>query len=527
MTGRAGEGRGVAALLVLILAVATLLRFAALEHVPLGLHGDEAVTGLDARRALRDGWLGPYLYPSALGQPSGPVYVAAAALRLFGESTAVLRGSMALFGVATVWLTYLAGRAMLARPVGLAAAALLVAMPWHLHLSRTAFMVNAWPALQMAALWLLFRARRVRARGAGAAGRFALFGAVAGLGVYTYNAYALSLPVLAVPFVYDLLWPTAAVTRRRALRDALLAALAAAALAAPLAEYARTHPEYFWHQEEVGVFYSPAWRDADWTGRAALLGARAAEWSGGVLLGGRRDDGDGLGERGYPLLDPLTTVLLAGGAAMAARRWRDPAAATLLAGCLVLPWGALLTIEDGLYRRSFALAPILCLLAALPLARLCRAAAARRQLPLATALIALVIGAAAAGNAWRYFVPLQATEQMQYVFPAEVDAASRFVATLPATARIYWYSDRWPAKFETRRWFAPTADVVERAPEFGAPAAADGSPSLGIDGGDPAVVMLLGAYQSYADAWQHGLPGGEWHSARRGDQVLFRAYVLP
>jgi 4-amino-4-deoxy-L-arabinose transferase-like glycosyltransferase len=484
------------------------------------------VTGLDARRALRDGWLGPYLYPSALGQPAGPVYVAAAALRLFGESTAVLRGSMALFGVATVALTYFAGRAMLSRAVGLTAAALLVAMPWHLHLSRTAFMVNAWPALQMAALWLLFRARRVRARGAGAAGRFTLVGAVTGLGIYTYNAYPLSLPVLAVPFVYDLLRPTAEVTRRRALRDALLAAIAAAAVAAPMAEYARTHPEYFWHQEEVAVFFSPAWRDADWSGRAARLAARGAEWSRGVFLGGRRDDGDGLGERGYPLLDPLTIVLLAGGAAMAARRWRDPAAATLLVGCLVLPWGALLTIEDGLYRRSFGLAPLLCLLAALPLARLCRTAAARGQRRLATALIAAVLLAAAAGNMWRYFGPLQATEQMHYVFPAEVDAASRFVAALPAGARVYWYSERWPARFETRRWFAPDADVVERAPEFGV-AAADGSPLLGIDGGSPAVVMLLGKYQSYADAWQQGLPGGEWYTAQRGDEVLYRAYVLP
>ncbi|MDX2168316.1 MAG: glycosyltransferase family 39 protein [Deltaproteobacteria bacterium] len=523
---RRREGGGAAALPLLILLLAAGLRFAALGTVPLGLHGDEAITGIDARRALRDGWLGPYLYPSALGQPSGPVYVAAAALGLCGESTAVLRGSMALFGVASVGFTYLAGRAMFGRVVGLAAAALLVALPWHLHLSRTAFMVNAWPALQMAALWLLFRARRVRARGAGAAGRFALFGVVAGLGLYTYNAYPLSLPVLAVPFVCDLLRPAAGLTRRRAWRDALLAAAVIVAMALPMAEYARTHEEYFWHQEEVGVFFTPAWREADWPARAALLAARGAEWGRGVLFGGRRDDGDGLAERGYPLLDPLSIALLAAGVLLAARRWREPAAATLLAGCLVLPWGALLTIEDGLYRRTYALVPILALLAALPLARAWRAAATRRWRPLAAALIVALLVASAARNAWRYFGPLQDSEQMRYVFPYQADAAARFIAALPAGARVYWYSDRWPASFETLRWHAPNADVVERASHFGV-TAPDGSPMLGIDGGHPAVVMLLGRYQSLADTWQSGLPGGEWYTAQRGDEVLYRAYVLP
>jgi hypothetical protein len=402
----------------------------------------------------------------------------------------------------------------------------MVALPWHLHLSRVAFMVNAWPCVQMAALWLLFRARRVRARGAGAGWRFVLVGVVAGLGIYTYNAFPLSLPVLAVPFAYDLLRPPADLTRRRALRDALLAAGALLLLAWPMVDYARTHEEYFWHQEEVGVLHTPAWREAEWSGRAAMLVARGAEWSRGVLLGGRRDDGDGLAERGYPLVDPFTIVLLAGGLAMALRRRREPAAGTLLAACVVLPWGALLTIEDGLYRRTFALAPIVCLLAALPIARLVRGAARAHWRRLAAAVVALVALLSAARNAYRYFVPLQATDQMHYVFPAEVDAAARFIATLPPAARIYWYSDRWPAKFETRRWFAPDADMVERSPEFGAPLSSDGAPVLSIEGGDPAVVILLGKYQALADTWQQGLPDGEWYTAQRGDEVLYRAYVL-
>ena len=243
------------ALPLAIVAIAALLRLWHLETIPLGLHGDEAITGMDAQRALHEGWIGPYLYPSALGQPAGPVYLTALLFKWLPQTTATLRGSMALFGVATVGFTYLAARAMFGRAVALVAAALLVALPWHLHLSRTAFMVNAWPAVQMAALWLLFVAR---ARGGSARrGFFVAFGAVSGLGIYGYNAFVLSLPLLATPFIYD--WVGArGVQRRAVLTAAGLAALTALLVALPMLDYMRTHEEYFWHQEEVGVVHTTA-----------------------------------------------------------------------------------------------------------------------------------------------------------------------------------------------------------------------------------------------------------------------------
>jgi len=514
-------------LLLLILAVAAAVRLVALETVPLGLHGDEAITGLDMRRALRDGYLGPYLYPSALGQPAGPVYLSALLHVWLPPTTATLRAAMALLGVATVALTYLAGRAMFSRVVGLAAAALLATLPWHLHLSRTAFMVNAWPCVAMAAVWLLFRARR--APGRRRLRREALVGLVAGLGVYTYNAYPLTLPLLAVPFAYDLLRPPPGVTRRTVAVGSALAAAAALVAALPLLEYARTHEEYFWHQEEVGVFHTAAWREADWSARAGLLAGRGVEWGRGLLLGGRGDDGDGLGAHGFPLLDPLLRLLLPAGLLLAARRWREPAAGVLIAAGLIFPWGALLTVEDGLFRRTFALAPFLCILAALPIARLMRSSADWRRGGRRTVLLVLaaLLTLGAARNTYRYFVPLQDSEQMRYVFPYEIDAAARFIAGLPPGARVHWFSDRWPAHYETLRWYAPHADVVERSPPFGGPADADGTPPLVLDGGAPAVVMLLGRYRAMADAWQDAVPGGTWHAGRRDGEVLFRAYVLP
>jgi hypothetical protein len=281
-------------------------------------------------------------------QPTGPVNFAALVLALFGESTTTLRLSMALFGVATVFCTYRAARAMFGRAVALLAAALLAAQPWHLHLSRTAFMVNAWPCLEMVALWALFRARRH-----GGWARWALAGVIAGLGVYTYNAYPLSVPLLVVPVLYDFWRPGAGRSRTRVVADAALAGAIAFVVALPMLEYTRTHEEYFWHHQDVALTHSAAWRDADWSARAGLLEARAVEWGKGLLVGGRPDDGDGLGAKGFPLLDPVAALAALVGMGMAVRTGA-PAAATLLVALAVLPFGALLTIEDGLFAARSA-----------------------------------------------------------------------------------------------------------------------------------------------------------------------------
>lgn len=485
-----------AALPAAIVVLALALRIWHLGTVPLGLHGDEAVTGMDARRVLVEGWLGPYLYPSALGQPAGPVYFTALVFAVAGESAFTLRLSMALFSAAAVGFTYLAAAVMFDRRVGLLAALLLAVQPWHLHLGRIAFMVNAWPCVEMAALWLLFRARRL-----GGAWRWALAGAVAGLGIHTYNAYALSLPVLAVPVLWDLVRGPAAVMRRVA-GAAASAALAALVVALPMIDYARNHEEYFWHQEEVGLVYAPAWREATWPRRVGLLAERGGEWGGGLLAGGRADDGDGLGVSGFPLLDPLAALAALIGAGMALRRWREPAYAALLAGLVVLPFGALLTIEDGLYRRTVGLAPLMAMLAALPLAWWWERAAARGAVAGRAARLALIALLVCSGvrNAMRYFGPLQASEQMRYVFSAEIDAASRFVASLPGGQVVLWYSDRWPAGYETRRWHAPDATVVERSPEFGGALDGDGGPLLIAESDRESVFVLLGAYRPLAAA---------------------------
>lgn len=513
------------ALPLAIVAAAAALRLWRLDVMPLGLHNDEAWTGINAREVLRDGWVGPYLYPSGLGQPAGPVYFAALLLAILPETAWTLRASMALIGVATVAFTYLALRAMFGRPVGLFAAALLATLPWHLHLSRTAFMVGSWPCVEMAALWALFRTRAQPS-----AWRFAGVGLLVGLGIYTYNAYALFVPVIGVPFLYDLAAAADAPARRRWRAWSTAAALTALWAVLPMLVYAATHEEYFWHHRDVSLFASDRWRQAEGLAEhVQLFAARAEEWVRGLLAGGRPDAGDALAEHGHPLLDPLTAGAAAAGLVMALRRWRRPEYGVLLAAVAVLPWGALLTTDDGLYRRTFGLAPFLAALAALPLAALWEwARAARRPLRIAIPAAALLaMTAAAARNVWAYFGPLQESREVRYVYPYQLQAAFELVATLPADTVVYLYSERWAARFETIRWLAPAHQVVDRSREFRTDRDAGAPLDLDADPARPAAFVLLGPYMDLVDALRARYPDATVREQLRGDELLGRVVAVP
>jgi hypothetical protein len=248
------------------------------------------------------------------------------------------------------------------------------------------------------------------------------------------------------------------------------------------------------------------------------------------LYGGRPDNGDGLGESGHPLVDPITGVATLIGLIMAARAWRRPGCGVLLTAAVVLPLGALLTIDDGLYRRTFGLAPFIALLAALPLAWLWQRALGWRGVRriAVPAAIALAIAGAGARNTYAYFGPLQRGQQIAYVYPYQVDAAARAVARLPGGTVTYFYSDRWGAGFETIRWWAPDALLIDRSREFRAGLDRAAPLELGADPLRANAFVLLGTYLSLVDELRARYPAAAVSEERRDDEVLYRVvYVAP
>lgn len=515
------------AIITAITLLAAVLRLWHLGTVPLGLHGDEAWTGLDARRVLHEGWIGPYVM-SAVGQPTGPLYFTALLFEFLPQTTFTLRLSMALFGIATIPLAYAAFAAMFNRTTAAFAALLLAVMMWHLHLSRTGFMVVAWPFAEMAVLLALWHAMRLR--------RFALFvlaGVLTGIGMYTYNAFYLFLPLPVIA----MLWWYAPWLRHgkwsyRPLAFGAVFALTATAVSLPMLQYIVNHTEdYRFHQKLVSLTNSEQWHEADGVGEHAhLIWSRADEFQDALINGDRVDLGDGLATRGNPPLGRLMFVGALIGLLAAIWNWRRAEYAVVLASVAIMPWGALLTVGDGLFRRTMGLVPFIALLAALPLAWLWENMPRLPGRARYAAVLVLILPAYVGGmQVYQYFGPVQDDLDFRYTYPYQMDAASHYMAGLPPDTAVYFYSSHWSIDYETRRFIAPKVRGVDRSLEFREPSRAITSAPLDVDASRSRDVafVFLDPYLDELDSVVRRYPGGTVTEVERDSATLFRAYYLP
>ena len=494
--------------------IAALVRLWALDSIPNGLHGDEAWTGLDARRILDEGWIGPYV-GSALGQPTGPLYWTALVLRLLGDGVYQLRLSMALLSVATVPLTYWAASQMFDRRVGLFAAVFMAFMGWVLLFSRTAFLVNAWPLMEVIFIGLLFAAHKhddLKLYGGA--------GTVLGLGVYSYNAYPVFVGGVAI---YALLQLAQARQRRRlALGFGLLFAVAFF-VALPLTGYISDDKnDYFAHHRVISVLESDAFEDASRSGKARILLDRTAAWLEVMVQRPHIDFTDASGTR--PVLDQLTVLLLVCGIVVCGSAVRSPPHQFLIVMLLVLPLAAIVTIDGGA-RRALGLSPIVAMLAALALAWAWEHAERARSEWQAVVRVAVAgaLVAFAASNVYVYFAHVGDSSTAHWVYVEELSAAADYMAAQRDKPYVYFFSSRWGYNYETRRYLAPDLSGEDRSKEFSVAQ----ETNLEFDRTGPGLVILLPPYESYLEEIRGLYPGGEVHTGRRGERLLFVAYLLP
>lgn len=508
------------ALVSLILLFAAVLRLDGLGHTPPGLHGDEAVVGIEARRILDQGWIGLYS-PLALGQPTGPIYLTALSLGLFGDSITVLRAVSALLGCATVLTVYLVTRRAVDPPTALLAAAILAFMGWHLHFSRIAFPVAAWPlAVLLAAAALDAAITRNRAAG------WALGGAASGLGVYVYNAHPLPMAVLfgITLFVFARRFraPLPGSTSLRA-AGCLAAYLAGLAVClAPMLVVATTPGSGYGDRfRETSLVSSEEWiGSAQPGGKLALIAAKAGDFAVRVCCAARFDAADG---SGLLPLAPIPLILLAAvGCGLAVRQRGAPLLTISTTLVATLPAAAIITV-DGAARRTFAITPCLAILAAAGTLGLWRSFRDRpgAERALAAGLLVLLVAFGALQDLYGTLRLVPRSADIRWTFATEMSDAAAYMATLPETATVYFLSDRWSVDYESRQFIAPTVSGADRSREFG-----DFSLKL-HPGANEQVFILLGDYRRLAPRLDRLYPGGYRVDTPLSSDPPFIAYVVP
>ena len=409
-------GRRIALASAAVAAIALLFRLLRLTTVPAGLYADEVHTARNAlawRLGAEPDWLGARPLVHAGWVETSHLYLAfaSAVMRLFGDDLVGVRMISALPGLACVPLLYWLGREVADRRAGLLAALLLAISHWAARTGRTGWDQVLMTALALAALALLARAVRL-GRAAPAAGA----GALLGLALHTYVASRL----VALHALIWQAWEWLAASRRRsegagddatgeprrggratALARVLLLAAAMLLVAAPFhLRLLRERPDQLAlraRQLSALAVEGPGepWRTL---GESALAHLGMLHVRGGIYA---RD-----ALPGFPMLDPVTGLLLLAGLVVVIRRggWQRR---------LLLSWPAVGLLAGVLsvsgegppypYRVGH-LAPWACLVAALGGVAAWEAARARLGARPAAALAGAALAAAVAINAWVLFV---------------------------------------------------------------------------------------------------------------------------
>ncbi len=442
-----------AAGLVGVFLAAVLLRFPLLATIPVGLHYDEAWSGIDAATVT---WTHlPVFFTDSNGMEPAYLYLQALSMAVFGRTPFALRVVSAVLGTATVLALYLLMRRMAGSTTALFAAAVLAVTYWDVHVSRLGYRAVMLPLFECLAWWALWMGtQRHSARW------LVLGGAFVGMSLYTYST-ARAFP-LAVTLWFG--WLAVRELNWRRIAQLILVGVAALVVFAPLGLYFLHNPDAFLNRVGQVVVLSPT-----------VSGNNPNTVLTGVIktLGMFSVHGDPQWKynlSGKPIFDPLMSAGLYAGAVlciwlMVQRRGRAsvasntserdapqrpgvtaaPAelppdgAALLLIWFVVMIIPGMITTDPPETLHTFATVPVVCTLPAVGFLALWALFKRRWPLPNHTgaALATALIVAEGIATAISYFVIWAPNPQTYYWLHGDVADLAYRLESEPASVQLY------------------------------------------------------------------------------------------
>ncbi|HLF26044.1 MAG TPA: hypothetical protein VJG32_06895 [Anaerolineae bacterium] len=413
-----------------VVALGVLLRFIALDSVPLGYFHDEAWSAAKAE-ALAEGQVPAQIYfAENNGMDALHVYLIAFLFRLFGPLAIGSRIVSSLSGSFTILATYWAAwelfpDARRRHTIALTAAFVIAPLFAALSISRSGWHAASMTLITTLSLAALFRGRRLARRR-----WFSLAGLLAGLAQYTYPT-ARFLPVLMLLIGLIDFWTAARGAGRRAVGlNYLLLFVVAALIFAPLGAYFLQNPEWFFAR-------------AQQTTAAPLLENLVKTLAGFSIYG----DIEGLHDLpGRPLLDPILSALFALGLLTCAARRRS-VHAVLIAWLIVFSLPVALTGQAPLFRRWTGAQPAIAIIIALGAVQLTQWMRDRVAAPLARSLASAAIAGSLIASAGlsinAYFGPYANQPYMFWAYDSGMTQVANYIRSRPAATVFLTPYDRF------------------------------------------------------------------------------------
>ena len=505
-----------AALAVILLGF--VVRTWDLSSLPAGFHGDEGVTGLEAERILREGSIGVYS-GSALGQPTGPFYLDAVTVGLFGNTIWATRILSAIAGTLVVAATYWVIQRRFDHRTGFACAFAAATMTWGIHFSRIAFGVAWWPLVVLLAVAAIAQAATDQSRRS-----WFIAGGLSAFGVYIYNSHwSFGPPVVA----FVVLWLIAMLVARKRVRvDALaFGALGAFIVGFPMLQFIVNEDGFLNHFNVVSRRSSAEWIEAGVSGKIGLYADWYWETWRALLITPVFDGTDGSGiNKPVPMAFGTVAVV---GLVDVVRRHRSTFVAILLATLVLVPLSSSLT-GNAIARRNYALSPLIAILAgfgAIALIDLASKTSPNRRAG-AMAAVALAVVALFSG-VLPYFTAFRNSTGPHGVFTYELTIAADAIRDAETDGPVYvnWFSPTQDFLYTTLEFLLDDTEGESRAP-LGVGFVPDLDMTLADDRQDHAqIFVLIGDYVDELDRLRATNPTGTVIERRTQPRIIM--YEVP
>lgn len=451
--------------LLLITLLGTFFRVYRLAELPAEMTSDHAEKLLDVYDVLQG--QRPIFFTRNTGREMVQFYLTAALVRLtpLDIGHLALKVGTALVGIVTIPFTYLLGKELYGRGVGLLAAFFLAISHWHVAITRVGLRFPFTAAFAAPALFFLIRALRRNHRNDWLAA-----GLILGLGLHTYTAMRivplLFLIFIAIKVVTDLPARQQKPATRRTdfWINAVLAGTLSVLLFLPLLRYLVDRPEMFW--------YRAASRAQGNLAPAELLGAFWQNLQDALLMFNYR--GDVVPPNtipGAPELEIVSAALLVLGTGLLLWqlfRHRDDASAYVLSAFFVLLLPSVLSLafpeENPSVVRTGGAIPFVMIIVALPLAVLGKRFSAlptRAARGIFAVFLAGILLFALADNYRWYFVEYDRHIRQSLWNATEMGEVVRaFTATEGALQDVYHIA--YPHWVDTRAIAITSGDITWR-----------------------------------------------------------------
>lgn len=451
----------------LIILVGAVLRLYRLDAFPVGLHGDEAWTGIEAVRILKTGFIGFWSH-SSYGNPALIFYFTALLFRLFGESVAVLRFSLAILNVLWLPFFYLTIKSLFSRKLAAVSTFLLATGYVSLAFSRKAELL----ALNCAFFPSLFFA--LRAAQTGKAKYYLLAGLLLGINLHTNQPFWIT-PILVITLFLG--W---FVVAKRFVKNFIFLVSGFLVTASPMLVLGFSPDGPLLARFKSIIITSPEshyqslYRSQYPTVNSQLVNNFTAT----VMAFWSRQD---LDIRDYfvhgPILDPVSRVLFVvgffGGVFLLPRNRGKLILVYIF--FLVFLSGSIFTVDAPNSRRMQPSVYISYVFVGIGIYGLIeivnKAPVAMRKIGLG--LIVLGIIGLGAYNARVYFKASRSADAKS-IMAFQLTEVARFVRSQPHSY-VYFYSSRWPYDYETLRFLLQDIPGEDRSSEFSSRSVANDS----------------------------------------------------